>query len=55
MSLKTEPKGIPLKNGDCLDCGGLGFTGMYHDRCLYCDGTGKHKPVLPPPQSGEKE
>lgn len=30
MSLKTEPKGIPLKNGDCLDCGGLGFTGMYH-------------------------
>ena len=40
MSRKTEPRLPDEPNGNCKDCNGRGWTGMYRENCNYCEGTG---------------
>ena len=36
MSRKTEPRVRETKKGDCSNCGGVAYVGMYHEKCNYC-------------------
>jgi len=50
MSIKTTPRSLPTKHGNCRECHGSGTVGMYQDRCTNCNGTG-YDPVIQPEET----